>query len=461
MKKQLLPPTALAALCAAMAALAGPASSWTDPPLDLETANPGPGPWRISAGVRAAPGIKVSAAVDARAAAARAGMPAAGRSKAVSLSPGDFASTSDGTTEADARAKLGPGYTGDGRYEFAGGYIDPNDGAGIDGETQNWHIDDASALQDGVIVLESQPFGRRTTTRSQTTRTETTTTVGMDFAEALRDDADETARGVELRLDRTVWEGARFGIDLGIGCAWYDDVDAFSVRGRACTATRTVARTTETTEFNAVSFENGTVSHTLDAPEFTNPDDIRNADGSIGGGYVVGGNLPNGYKTPVLTVTPDRFGTTVNHGPTLVGAWLAMNQSSSRDTTRHTLDVRSDGTLSMQELRLGVNPYWKACERMTLRADLGLLGTHSEIETRTRLLVDGAPAASFGKEEDDWTLGGYSGLSLGAALTSRLELSLGGELRFPHKSVRFDDGVVSGKIELAKWSTFAALSLKF
>ena len=72
-----------------------------------------------------------------------------------------------------------------------------------------------------------------------------------------------------------------------------------------------------------------------------------------------------------------------------------------------------------------------------------------------------APAAAIRRDDDDWALGGYAGLSLGAALTSRLELSIGAEARFPHKGIRFDDGVVSGKIELAKWSTFAALSLKF
>ena len=109
-----------------------------------------------------------------------------------------------------------------------------------------------------------------------------------------------------------------------------------------------------------------------------------------------------------------------------------------------------------------VRPFWKAAERLTLRADLGLLGTYSELETETVLSVDGAPASVvIRRDDDDWTFGGYAGLELSAALTEALELSVGGELRFPHRSLRFDDGVVSGKAELAKWSVSAALGFRF
>ena len=96
-----------------------------------------------------------------------------------------------------------------------------------------------------------------------------------------------------------------------------------------------------------------------------------------------------------------------------------------------------------------------------MRADLGILATYSEIETTTRLSVDGAPAAAIRKDDDDWTLGGYAGASLDLAATDSLTLSVGAEARFPHKSIRFDDGVVSGKADLAEWSAFAALGWRF
>ena len=143
------------------------------------------------------------------------------------------------------------------------------------------------------------------------------------------------------------------------------------------------------------------------------------------------------------------------------GGGKTVSSSSSR-TTRRTVDVRSEGTLSMQELRLGVRPFWEATEQLTLRADLGLLGTYSELETKTVLSVDGAPASVvLRRDEDDWTFGGYAGLELGVALTDALEISVGGELRFPHRLIRFDDGIVSGKAELAKWSASAALRFRF
>ena len=458
MKTQFLFPVALAALCAAPPVVAEPADK-PAPAVELEPVD-AESYWRLSVGFRAAPGIKTAAAVDARAAAVRAGMPAPGRSRTTSARSGGFVSTTTGTTEDDAKAALGPGYTG-GRYEFDGGYIDPDDGAGIEGETQNWHIDDASALQDGVIVLESRPFSSRTTTKSRSTRTVSETAVEASFADSLRDRDSETAPGVELRLDRTVWENADFGVDVGFGYVWYDEIDCFSLAGRACTATRTVSTTTETTDFTGLSSDSGTVSLTLSAPEFADVDDIRNADGSIGGGYVVGGELPDGYRIPVLTISPDRFGTGTKRMPSLVGAYLSREGSSSKKTTATVLDVRSEGTLSLQELRLGARPFWKATRWLSLRGDAGLLAVYSELETDTRLSVDGAPVAEIRKDDDDWTFGGYAGLSLTAAATDRLELSVGVEARFPHKKLRFDDGVVSGKVDLAEWSAFASVGWRF
>ena len=63
--------------------------------------------------------------------------------------------------------------------------------------------------------------------------------------------------------------------------------------------------------------------------------------------------------------------------------------------------------------------------------------------------------------DDDWTLGGYAGVALAASVTDRLELSLGAEARFPHRTLRFDDDIVSGNVELAKWSAFASLGFRF
>ena len=402
--------------------LAAMAAEPAAPAVRLEPVDHDPA-WRLSAGFRAAPGVKTSAAVDARAAAnAVLSLAAAGNA---------FSRTASKTGAGAGDSGTAGGQT---RWEFDNGYIDLDDGINIDGETQNWHFDDASALSDGKIRAE-RPYDISTTTRTRT--------AAFPDPALLRDSSDETAAGVELSLDRTLWEYADFGLDAGIGLAWYHDADCFSIRGRALASADTLT----------VISESGTVVTTLSQPEFSDVSDILNSDGSIGGGYVNGGTVSQGYRIPVLTVSDEngsRFSTRTER-----------RRSSSSRTTRSLVDVRSEGTLSMQELRLGARPFWKATDWLAVRADLGLLAIRSEIETDTRLTLNGAPIASIGRDHDDWTFGGYAGLSLSAALSDAVELSIGGELRLPHEDLRFDDGVVSGKVGLAKWSAFAAVGLRF
>ena len=440
--------------------LAAMAAEPAAPAVELEPVDRDPA-WRLSIGFRAAPGIKTSAAVDARAAATAAGAvlrPSGGSSSGKAEVLG---TTTEGTTAAEAQKEAGWS-EGKTRWDFDNGFIDMNDGAGadgegIEGETQNWHFDSAEDFVDGAIQART-PFSRTTTTR---TRRSAGTSVREEWGEDLRVSSDETACGFELRLDRTVWENADFGLDVGVGYAWYDDVDAFSVRGRAYDATAasvSAGETVTTTE------ESGTVVTSLAQPEFEEPADYTNSDGSMGGAvedpFVVSDGTTE--PIPILTVSKDRFSSSVEktESRTTTKTTGGGGRSSSR-TTRRTVDVRSEGTLSLQELRLGARPFWKAAPWLAVRADLGILATYSEIETTTRLSVDGAPAAAIRKDDDDWTLGGYAGASLDLAATDSLTLSLGAEARFPHKSIRFDDGVVSGKADLAEWSAFAALGWRF
>ena len=430
-------------LCFALAALVARPLAAAEPAAVLEPVDPEPGDWRFSVGFRAAPGVRTKAAVDARAAAAAAGLPTGPFSRTERLG-----SSTTGTTEADARAAAG--YSPDAtRWDFDNGYIDLDDGVGIEGETQNWHFDDASVLSGGEIRAE-RAYDSVTTERSRTTRT--AATFPGEAAGALRDSSDETASGIELRLDRTLWEDADFGVDVGLGFAWYDDIDCLSIQGRAA-----AVRTTSTGQ-TATIRESGTVVTTLSEPEFAVVDDIRNADGSIGGGYVAGGSLPAGYRTHVLTVTPDRFSMRTERNPTetKISAAGAAGPSSSR-----AADVRSEGTLSLQELRLGVRPFWKVTRWLSLRGDVGFLAVYSELETETRLFRDGAPAATIRKDDDDWTFGGYAGLALDFAATDEWVFSVGAEARLPHEKLRFGDGVVAGSVELAGWSAFASVGWRF
>ena len=468
--------------------LAAMAAEPAAPAVRLEPVDADPA-WRISAGFRAAPGIKTSAAVDARAAAAAAGGvlragrggSSSGAGSSTSVKTENLGSTTEGTTEADAleAAAFSPDRT---RWDFDNGYVDLDDGANREGETQNWHFDSADDFVDGAVRART-PFATTTTTRTRTTKTETVGTSSVSLREEwgtdLRGSSDETACGVELRLDRTVWEDADWGVDIGVGYAWYDDVDAFSVRGRAYSAVATEKRTPSgsrvtTTDTTTAKRESGTVVTSLAQPEFTDPEDYTNADGSMGGAVTDVNELAvsDGVldPIPVLTVTEDCFSTAVERNPTETSSSSKTSVSesgaggggrSSSRTTRRTVDVRSEGTLSLQELRVGVSPFWKASPVLTLRAGVGLLAVYSELETETRLSVDGATARTIRTDDDDWTLGGYAGAALDLAATDALTFSFGAEARFPHKRLRFDDGVVSGRVDLAEWSAFASVGWRF
>lgn len=481
--------------------LAAMAAEPAAPAVRLEPVDHDPA-WRLSAGFRAAPGVKTSAAVDARAAAAAAGAvlrpsghggsSSSGAGASASVTTEDLGSTTEATAEyaTEKQALEAVAYSPDRmRYDFDNGYIDLDDGAGIPGETQNWHFDSADDFVDGAVQGRTS-YSSTTTSRTRTTKTEasgsssTKSSVSLreEWGEDLRGSSDETACGVELRLDRTVWENADFGLDVGVGYAWYDDVDAYSVRGRAYSAVATERRTTTTTpsgsrvattETTTETTESGTVVTSLAQPEFADPEELLNPDGSIGGGFRVwDGDEGREIPIHVLTVAQDRFSASVERNPTETssssktsvsesGATGPARTTSSSRTTRRTVDVRSEGTLSLQELRVGVSPFWKASPVLTLRAGAGLLAVYSELETETVLSVDGAPARTIRADDDDWTFGGYAGAALDLAATDALTFSFGAEARFPHKRLHFDDGVVSGSVGLAEWSAFASVGWRF
>lgn len=429
----------------------------------------GTGNWRISAGYRAAPGIKTSAGVDAGAAARAAGAvlrPAGGNGTSRSSSTEKLGSSFDGTTEADAQARSGyiPGQT---RYEFDNGYVDFDDGTGRGDDTTNWHFESSDAFADGAVSAE-RAYDGTTVTRSRSTETETTRSSSFreSFADGLSDSSDETAHGAELRFDRTLWRGERFGVDVGIGWAWFGDIDVFSIRGRAYSgsaATRAVTRSTATDTVTTRT-ESGTVVTKLSQPEFANADDIRNRDGSIGGAYVAGGDLPDGYQAPVLVVTSDRFSTETRRDAatttTKTTSGGTKTSSTSSSTTR-TVDVRSEGTLSLQEVRAGFQPFWKVSDWLLFRADFGVIATYSELETRTELSVDGVRAGVVERDEHDWTLAGYAGGGISVAVGRHVELFANAEARFPDKSLHFGDGIASGTIDLAQWSASAGVCVRF
>jgi len=476
---------------------------------ELEPVDRDAGAWRISAGLRATPGVKTRATVDGAAAVSAAGRvkPASlggvsaksgtSISRSTSETTTDGGSTSTGTTKDEAKAASG--YKADAsRYDFDDGYIDLEDAAGVPGETTNWHFDSADAFDAGALAVsgtkayESTTVSKSMTAKTTTeTKTETKAADGaarVSFRESFGPDpaasTDKDAAGFDMQVGRLVWEDEDFGVELNAGWTIYDDIDCFKAGGRVYTGhasasrgsvetTTTRTTKTDTTETTTTTTESGAIATVIVQPEFTVLDDIQNPDGSIGGASYDGLPVEAGWATPLLTVTPDRFSVVNRPGETTTESLSTTTAGTPRTTTStsrspaasvsrtRTVDVYSRGELSLQELRLGATPFWKATDWLHVRANVGLLGSYAEVETRTTIHADGAPFSSSTHTDDEWNLQGYAGLSLAVIPVDWLEVAAGAEARFPSRKIRFDDGIVSGSTELAKWDAFVAVGIRF
>lgn len=200
---------------------------------------------------------------------------------------------------------------------------------------------------------------------------------------------------------------------------------------------------------------------------------VHNPDGSIGGASYDGLPVQPGWTTAILVVTPDRFSVVDRPGESATSTESTTTEGvpETTTTTRRTpgasvsrmrmVDIYSSGELSLQELRLGVSPFWKATEWLLVKSDLGLIGSYAAVETHTRVFADGVPLLSSRHSDDEWNFQGYAGLSLSVLPTDWLELAAGAEARFPQRRIRFDDGIVSGSTELPSWEAFVSAGIRF
>lgn len=204
------------------------------------------------------------------------------------------------------------------RADLGGGaFVDPSDSAGVPGETWNWRAPGASVVRRDAYVEESTAY------------------------EALGGSAkdDSEAVGAAFGVERAVWRGGRFGVDLGFSFAFLLKDNWF--RGSAGGRTRTDARR-EGTYDTAADLGNADV--------FGDPW-ARNPDGSYGAGSSDG-------PGPVL----DLSDVSVSHG------WT--DGASSSSTTRSgPFSLRGD--LRTYEFQLALRPYYEVADWFVVRGTLG------------------------------------------------------------------------------------------
>jgi hypothetical protein len=374
-----------------------------------------------------------------------------------------------GTSAEDAKALSG--YTGDTVYEFENGYINLDDGVGISGETQNWNFDDASAFDvNSQAILGKRSYSQTIVSYSQkeiVTVTETGDASFNAIAPDIIDSASEAAQGIELRIGRTIYEKGRFGLDIDLGYTYFDDIDAFSIGGGLASASAPRIRTTKvtTTETADRTYKSGVVNTVISQPEFTDIADIQNSDGTIGGAYHINGSLTQGYQIPVLTVTEDRFSILTVEDPTLT----STVESSPEETISSSIiskggkavDVKSEGTLSLQEFRFGIQPNWMATKWLKVSLDAGIVATYSELDVTTAINVGGSRYATFDESENNWTIAGFLGLGVALSITEHIDFVAGYEARIPTRDVDFDCGYVSGSVDMPKWSGSVGIAIRW
>lgn len=309
-----------------------------------------------------------------------------------------------GSTRAAAKA-AGDGISvGNGRTDFGNGaYIDPDDAAGIAGETWNWHVP-AGRLDNGRMSL-AHPYAEHAT-------------VYTAVDGRARDDADSV--GADFGLDRTVWKWGGFGVDVGFNFAFFIKDNWFKGQAGGLTRTDTDTSGSYVTD---VDFGNADV---LDDPW------ARNPDGSYGAGTF-------GGPGPVL----DLDEVSVSH------RW-GTERTRTRTTAYGPFTVRGD--LRVFEFQLALKPYYELTEWFMVRGTVGVGLDYRRLDVRVSGLGGGS--------ERDWDcymvcgLGGmfhWRGVCLGADFLRRV----------------FDDGMdvdtryVDGRVGGADWTLRVYVGYEF
>ena len=309
------------------------------------------------------------------------------------------------STRAAAKA-AGDGMSiGMGRIDLGNGaFIDPNDAAGVAGETWNWRL--PAGRIDLGSVSTINPY------------TEQSTVYAASGSACDKDEANST--GVNFGIDRTVFAWGGFGIDVGFNCSFLIKDDWFKGQFGGYTRTDTSTSGSYITDVNL-----GNVDVLAD-PWTQNPD----------GSYGVG--------------TYDGPGPVLNLGEVSVAHRWGAEETRTETTSYGPFSVRGD--LQMYEFQFALKPYYELTDWFVLRSTLGVGLDYRNFDVR----VSGLGSDS----ERDWDcymicgLGGmfrWEGICLGADFLRKV----------------FDDNMdvstrcVNGSIANASWMFRAYVGYEF
>ena len=307
-----------------------------------------------------------------------------------------------GASRAAAQA-AGDSYSvGIGRTTFPnGGFIDPNDAAGIPGETWNWHMP-AGSLDAGGSMSIVNPYSESSYTES--------------FGSFSGKD-DGYAPGFSVGLDRLVWRWGGFGVDFGFLFSYFRKDDLFKAEGRAWSRTDTTASGDYVTD---VTF----------SPAVLGDPWVQNPDGSYGAGT---------FDGPGTVLDLGAGDVTVSH------RWA--NERTSSHTS--TLSLRTRGDYEEIEMVFALRPRYDVTDWFRVQGTLGaaVSRTHFAFDVYGR----GDGGSYSGRQRfDDWGVYGVGGLG-GTFPYAGVCLGFDFLARFLDDEIKINGRDVHGAVDRGNW----------
>lgn len=472
----------MAALCAT-ATMAIAAES-AEAPLEERSSAPR---WRISAGARFAPGVKATSRISSQAVTDAAGrLRGAAAQRSGSIPAGAQSSTTERTaaSSTDESSETLP-VTPTSRFEFDNGFIDMADDAGIPGETSNWHFDSADVFDEasGTITVSSAPSAT-TSRESATTRrkgeTADAAATRTALAEQLHSDVtsshDFDAWGGDFEIGYDFFVGGQFTLGMGLGATFYRNEDAIRAAGRCYSATAVTKREKTSGHYEeTTSMTRETTETTKETTTFADANlaysgalaDVSNDDGSIGAGTADGYTNPYGGNNPVLTFGDGSIARTTERSSstettvTRTGGFVKDGTSMSATRRSRTIDVLAEGDVKTQEIRLALQPTWRATDWLELRGSFGAAATRVTVDADATMLVDGARCGMLSGDDDGWIVTGLCGLDAVVSPIDRLSFFVGVDLRIGNNKFDYEAGFVKGEVELARATYRAGIAIRF
>lgn len=248
------------------------------------------------------------------------------------------------------------------RVELGGGYyVDPEDSAGIAGESWNYHLPAGSVNE---------------RTHSFDIRNSYVDVIDSGRASSFCDKDERMDYGASVMLEREVFRKGSFGVDIGGMVSWMMRDNAFKASGTVG------GQSVETGSYLAsIGIEQDV---DVNDPYFVNPD------GSYGYGSFDG----PGY--PLILVDPN-----------ITRTWML---DGTREVSRMHLSMKGD----YQEVELAflIRPWYEVADWLRAVGTLGAGVSYARFSLATDVSVDGTRTARSHEAFDAWDVYGLAGLGL-------------------------------------------------